>query len=517
MDLQLFLAINVIAVAALIAIQSVFMRQPGFVGWLAVNLLVAAVTGGALVVVPEQAGFIGLGLFLPLVVAPAVLSQLAQRRSNMGRYGVAARFARLAALLHPTAGARFNAALSEALAESEQKDDTTPLIALMRRATPEQRATIETLVARSKGRWDDVLAIVRTHESARKDLKSLEVRALGESGRLDEMTAAFSAAKASLVGYHLLYAQLFVLAFAGRRAGVEQLLASQLSSLEEETKAYWRAIAALNSADGRDDGVRMLDRLAASAARSATRHAARHHLDAASRSPPAVMSAAGAAVVAATERQVAQAAEVAGVRLQHVPATMILLGVNLFAFAGEIAAGGSENLHVLVEIGALWPPLLFEAGEWWRLVTPSFLHFGPIHLIANMLMLLVLGRLVEATLGARALLLGYLAGGVGSTATVLALMRAGLIEQGVLVGASGAIFALFGMIVARAVVDWRRWRDELDRRRLVSLATVMALQFVIDVSVPQISMTAHLAGFAIGLVMGYVVAARQPSPAATSG
>lgn len=516
MDLQLFLAINVIAVAALTAIQSVVMRPPGFTGWLAVNLLVAAVTGGALVLTPEQAGFIGLGMFLPLVLAPAVLSQLAQRRSNMGRYGEAARFARLAALLHPTAGSRFNAALSEALAESEHKDDTTPLIALMRRATPEQRATIETLVARSKGRWDDVLAIVRSNETTRKDLKSLEVRALGEAGRIDEMLAAFASAKASLVGYHLFYAQLFVLAFAGRRAGVEQLLGSQLSSLEQETKVYWRAIAALNSADAREEGVRMLQRLAGSAVRSATRHAASHHLEAAARLPPVVLSAASAPVVAATERQVAQATEVAGVRLHHVPATLILLGVNLFAFAGEVASGGSENLHVLVDIGALWPPLVFEAGQWWRLVTPSFLHFGPIHLIANMLMLLVLGRLVEATLGTRALLLGYLAGGVGSTAAVLALMRGGLIEQGVLVGASGAIFALFGMIVARAVVDWRRWRDELDRRRLVSLATVMALQFVIDVSVPQISMTAHLAGFAIGLLLGSAVAARKPPAASTA-
>lgn len=516
MDLQLFLVINVVAVAALIALQAIALRPPGYGGWLAVNLLVVAVAGGALAFGLDAAGFIALAVFLPLVLAPALLSGLAQRRSNMGRYADAARLSRLAAVFHPTRGTRFNAALSAALARSEVTGDVAPLTELMRRSAPDQRATVETLIARSRGRWDEVLAILAHAGEARRDLRSLEVRALGETGRIEEMLRVFEAAKTSLVGHNLVYAELFVLAFTGRRQAVERLLSGQLASLESEVKTYWRAIAAAHEPGAREEGLAALRHLAAASPRPTTRRIAEHHLARSLDSPPAPLSPGGRAIVAAAERHVSEAARITGVRLQHSRATLLLLAINLAAFGGEVAAGGSENMEVLVDFGALWPPLVVEAGEWWRLVAPSFLHYGALHLVANMLMLLVLGRLVEATWGAGPLILAYLVGGVGSTAAVLALMWGGYVDPGILVGASGAIFALFGMIVARAILDWRRWRDVLDRSRLLSLATIMALQFVIDVAVPHISFTAHLAGFGVGLLLGLAIAGRD-RPVAADG
>lgn len=508
MDLQLFLALNVIALSALVALQSLISRPPGFAGWLAVNVLVIAIAGAALELAADWAGAISLGAFVPLVLAPAVFSQMAQRRANMSRYGEAALFQRLAAILHPSAGSRFAAALSTALAESETRDDIAPLLELMRRSRPEHRAMIEGLIARSQGRWADALAIVRASPNAR-ELASIEIRALGETGRVGEMIEAFSRLKGALAGYHLLYAQLFVLAFAGRGAAVEHVLAAQLRSLDDETKTYWRAIAAFNDPARREEGLAMLARLAASASRATTRHAAERHRAVTALAPVEPLALAALAIVEETGRRVAKAARIAGTQPWHVPATMLLLAVNLVVFGGEEAAGGSENLEALVEIGALWPPLVLQGGEWWRLVTPSFLHFGPVHLIANMLMLLVLGRLVEALMGWRWLLAGYVIGGIGSTGAVLGMMAAGMLPFGVLIGASGSIFALFGMIVAQTIREWRLSRDILDRRRLVSLGLVMLVQFAIDVSVPQISMSAHMSGLLIGLAIGFL-AERRP-------
>lgn len=510
MDLQLFLALNVIALSALVALQSLISRPPGFAGWLAVNLVVIAIAGAALELAADWAGAISLGAFVPLVLAPAVFSQMAQRRANMSRYGEAALFQRLAAILHPSAGSRFAASLSAALAESEARDDIAPLNDLMHRSRPDQRAMIAGLIARSQGRWADALAIVRASPNAR-ELASIEIRALGETGRAGEMIDVFSRLKASLAGYHLLYAQLFVLAFGGRGAAVDNLLASELRSLDDEAKSYWRAIAALNDPARRDQGRAILGRLAVSATRATTRHAAGHHLAVTSLAPFEPLTPAAVAVVDETERRVAKAARIAATQPWHVPATMLLLAVNLIVFGGEEAAGGSESLETLVEIGALWPPLVLQGGEWWRLATPSFLHFGPIHLIANMLMLVVLGRLVEALMGWRWLLAGYVVGGIGSTGAVLAMMAAGMLPFGVLVGASGSIFALFGMIVAQTIRDWRLSRDILDRRRLVSLGLVMLVQFAIDVSVPQISMSAHMAGIVIGLALGGIAARQSPA------
>ena len=508
MDLQLFLALNVIALSALVALQSLISRPPGVAGWLAVNLLVIAIAGAALELAADWAGAISLGAFVPLVLAPAVLSQMAQRRVNMSRYGEAAFLQRLAALLHPSAGSRFAAALSSALAASEAGDDITPLTDLMRASKPEHRSIVEALIARSQGRWADALAIVRASPNAR-ELASIEIRALGETGQTDEMIAVFTRAKPTLQGYHLLYGQLFVLAFAGRSAAVERLLAAQLRSIDDETKTYWRAIAALNTAATRDEGRAMLTRLAASSRRATTRHAAEHHLAVSALSPLPVLSPAAKSEVDATELQVVRAASMTGLRVRHAPATLLLMAINGLAFGLEEAWGGSENLEALVRLGALWPPLVLDAGEWWRLVTPSFLHFGWLHLGANMLMLVVLGRLVESLMGWRWLLAGYVVGGVVSTAAVLGMMVVELIPFGVLIGASGSIFALFGMIVARTLVDWRQSRDVLDRRRLVSLGLVMLVQFAIDVSVPQISMSAHMAGLLIGLVLGSAASRRS--------
>ncbi len=140
----------------------------------------------------------------------------------------------------------------------------------------------------------------------------------------------------------------------------------------------------------------------------------------------------------------------------------------------------------------------------------TFLHFGPVHLCANMFMLFLLGRMVEATFGWWRFLIIYMLGGIGSTAFVMGLMLNGWLENGVLIGASGAIFAVFGAEAARQISSWRYSRDALDKGQLVNLALILLVQVVIDFSVPQISAAAHMSGFLIGLVLGLLL---NPAPA----
>lgn len=510
MDLQLFVAINILALAALAVVITVVQRPRGYLSWVLINAAVIAVAGLALAYDAERAGAIAAAAYVPLVLTPLAFGQMAQRQSMMGRYGDALWRARIAALFHPSADARFNVALLGALDASETRDDPGPLAELGETAAPERRAMIAAMAARSRGDWRQVADIARGAGRARGDLASLEIRALGELGRGDEMVALFQRMKPALAGYNLVFGQLFVLAFGGRRAAVARLLSGQLKFLDADARTYWLGIAALNAPDGRGEGRALMQQLAAHARLASARHAAERHLAGHDGDGPAVLAPDAEAVVAATETQVARNAHVATVRPRDMRLTLLLVAVNCAAFVAEDLAGGSEDMDALVRLGALWPPLVLRDGEWWRLLTPSFLHFGPVHLFANMAMLYLLGRVVERTLGWPALLVGYLAGGVGSTAAVLELMREHVIGYGTLVGASGAIFALFGMIAARAVVDWRRSRDVLDRRRLVLLGLVMAVQFTIDVSVPQISFAAHASGLLVGFLLGLVWRERPP-------
>ena len=83
-----------------------------------------------------------------------------------------------------------------------------------------------------------------------------------------------------------------------------------------------------------------------------------------------------------------------------------------------------------------------EHGEWYRLVSAAFLHYGPIHLGLNMLALWWLGQPVEAALGrARFLLLYFVAGLAGSAGALV------LTPNSVTVGASGAIFGILGALL----------------------------------------------------------------------
>ncbi|MDQ0391685.1 rhomboid family intramembrane serine protease [Labrys monachus] len=190
---------------------------------------------------------------------------------------------------------------------------------------------------------------------------------------------------------------------------------------------------------------------------------------------------------------------------RETPVTYGLILANCAMFAAETYRGGSQDLQTLFDLGGLWPESVLRDHEWWRLATAMFLHAGPEHLVSNMFALWVLGRFVEAAMGPLRTGLIYGVGGLASMAGVLWLTQMGLIEPNLLVGASGAIFALLGAIALRRLADFLASRAVADRRNLTLIIMVLAIQAVIDLAVPQISFTAHGIGLAVGLLLGWLL------------
>ncbi|MDI3270236.1 MAG: rhomboid family intramembrane serine protease [Bacillota bacterium] len=158
--------------------------------------------------------------------------------------------------------------------------------------------------------------------------------------------------------------------------------------------------------------------------------------------------------------------------------------------------GGSTNLQVLLRAGAQ-ENILIWSGQWWRLVTPIFLHYGVLHLALNTLALWFAGSIVESTFGhLRLLLIFFLAGVGGSLAELLFDPRSHLIT----VGASGAIFGLFGALLYLGTLVHQRqnWGGFL---RSVLLTVVLAFAYGF-LPGSDINNYVHAGGFLTGLAVG---------------
>ena len=121
-------------------------------------------------------------------------------------------------------------------------------------------------------------------------------------------------------------------------------------------------------------------------------------------------------------------------------ATKALIGINVAVYLAELAQGGGVYgvNSTIYEKGFLYAPFVGQ-GDWWRLVTAAFLHYGPVHLLLNMLGLYWFGSLLEQRIGSGRYLLIYFVSGLAGSAGALVLS-----PTSATVGASGAIFGILG-------------------------------------------------------------------------
>jgi membrane associated rhomboid family serine protease len=166
-----------------------------------------------------------------------------------------------------------------------------------------------------------------------------------------------------------------------------------------------------------------------------------------------------------------------------------LIGLNTAIFLWTVVQAGSVNGNAAAPLFDEWAlvPVLVQNGEWWRLFTSGFLHIGPIHLLFNMIALWVLGRDLEIVLGRGRFLAVYLVSLLGGSAAV---MLFSMPNQAV-AGASGAVFGLMGGLA----VVLRRLRAPAGQ-----VIGLIAVNLVISVVIPGISLLGHLGGLVIGAV-----------------
>ena len=181
--------------------------------------------------------------------------------------------------------------------------------------------------------------------------------------------------------------------------------------------------------------------------------------------------------------------------------TLVLITLNTIAFILlDQFVGRSQEVANLIRFGAYSYPLIVENGEYWRLITNTFLHIGSFHFLLNMGILFILGNLLEGLYGRSRYIILYLVSAIGGSLASLIFVRVAIGA-----GASGAIFGLMGVVVALGL----RHKDRLPLRRGRVFGMRLLPFIVLDVAlgfiIPHINIAAHLGGLAIGFIAGLIL------------
>ena len=184
--------------------------------------------------------------------------------------------------------------------------------------------------------------------------------------------------------------------------------------------------------------------------------------------------------------------------------TTILVAVNVVVFlvSDLFLFDRQEEIAYYMALNSF---LVFK-GEYWRLLTSMFYHFGMDHLVCNMLMLVVLGLMLEPFFGRiRYLVLYFVSGFVADGASILynSIIRK---ESGAFVfsaGASGAVYGLIGAFAAIFLVQRERLSSQ-EKQRLAFALLFLLLGSIFDTGVGH---DAHFGGFLAGIVLGVIYCA----------
>ena len=183
-----------------------------------------------------------------------------------------------------------------------------------------------------------------------------------------------------------------------------------------------------------------------------------------------------------------------------------LIAVNVIYFLYLEMNGSTEDTQFMVSHGAMYAPLVIERGEYYRLITSTFMHFGINHIMNNMLILFILGDNLERALGHIKYLFFYLICGVGANVASMIINMSGY-RNVVSAGASGAIFGVIGGLLYAVAVN-RGQLEDLSTRQLV---VVILCSLYFGFTSTGVDNAAHIAGLIIGIIMGVILYRRPRS------
>lgn len=178
----------------------------------------------------------------------------------------------------------------------------------------------------------------------------------------------------------------------------------------------------------------------------------------------------------------------------------IVVVINILVFFIMSSMGSTEDVEFMLSHGSMYAPAIIDNHEYYRFVTCMFQHFGFMHLMGNMVVLLFLGDNVERAVGKIKYIVIYILGGIigsiGSFTYATVYNR-----EIVSAGASGAIFALIGALLWLVIRNKGKLENMTTLRVCVLIAYALYNGFISD----NVDMAAHLFGLAGGFLLAFIL------------
>lgn len=178
---------------------------------------------------------------------------------------------------------------------------------------------------------------------------------------------------------------------------------------------------------------------------------------------------------------------------------MGLIVINVAVFLAAEIGGDAFSFRIYGKFAMVYPGLP-ESGEWYRLVTACFLHFGIEHIGSNMLMLALLGSRMEEVLGRLRFIILYLLAGAGGTCASL-FYHWKTLSPVMSAGASGALYGVVGALFAAILIRGRAV-DGIGLRQIIIMIVFMIYSSTVS---SNIDIAAHLGGLAVGFAAGLLL------------
>ena len=186
--------------------------------------------------------------------------------------------------------------------------------------------------------------------------------------------------------------------------------------------------------------------------------------------------------------------------MREITLTNIMIAVVIIIYVVTEFKGDTGDAEFMYKCGALWTPDVIENGQYYRLLSAVFLHFGAEHLFGNVLLWYFMGNILERAMGKiRYFILFMLTGICGNAATILWEMHTG--DFAVSAGASGAIFGILGALLLIVICH----KGHYEYMSLKRLLFFVGLSLAIGYETAGVNYVAHAAGLVSGFLLAAII------------